>query len=983
MYDQVYYFIRKSLLATLIGFVLFGYSVVGQALECSIPEPTEAEIRSREAQIKQIKQANNRGKLQSDGLTFLPIRFNVVRRSDGTGGASLNELNMALATANKSYLSANIQFYMAGYSIFTVDDDELFDFEYAEESTLTQGRDLTNAINVYIVGTLYFQSRSSTGYGYYPSTSAVSNRIVIRGNQLNDERTLPHELGHYFNVLHTFHNTSSTNPSLKELVTRGSGANCSSAGDLVCDTPADPFGLSDTATSGCLYTGTAKDANGELYTPALDNMMSYYYYCGNRFTPGQYERMEGGLVLRTNPNNEYTLDFAPISRKPSGLVAAISGTGVVVSFEDNGVDAAGYIIERAEDPTGPFTVIAGLGPSEKTFNDGTVAANTSYYYRVRASNAVEYSELVIADIRRFYCLPNYDQTCSPVLIADFLLRKNGVNLVSNLNTGCGDNSYSDFVEIKADVIKGESYDFQARAVTNGSGSYFPQNVTIWIDYNHNGVFESSERVFQSNGKDGMQPTALGSIVIPQNAILGPTRLRVRSQYDAHGPVNDPCGKLLFGEAEDYTLVIKESIPLTIQTTSVSDSVLCEGGNLQVSYNTTGNFEPGNIFTVQVAAEGSSEFQSILTSGTASPLTAILPDTLAPNVNYQVRVVGSQPSVTGTVALPSVVIRPKIQALISGSGSITLGDSATLTITKTAGTAPWRFTLSDSTSYNVPSEGVYTLRVAPQLNITYTLRDVANNACGSGTGNGSAIIEVMPKAGVTLAVKVFLEGPYQPATSSMTTTLNQRGLLPGQTPISSSATPTPAGHPYGGSPWFYEGSESVMNYDPRVVDWVLVSFRAASTSNQSTICKKAALLMNDGFVQLLDTLPNFSEGSSYYIVIEHRNHLGVMSHDPVVVKDGILAYDFTAQDSYVNTQPVLSFGQKKIGTIFAMGTSDGNKGLPNQHYVINASDYVLWNNLNGQFDLYSGADYNMDAQISASDKVKWSANNSKFSLIGRY
>jgi hypothetical protein len=101
-----------------------------------------------------------------------------------------------------------------------------------------------------------------------------------------------HELGHYFGLLHT-HETANG----AENVTRNNGDgcwNCQTAGDLLCDTPADPD-LSETANDypSCAYTGTGTDAcNGDSYVPMIDNIMSYAdKYCRDVFTSEQIERM--------------------------------------------------------------------------------------------------------------------------------------------------------------------------------------------------------------------------------------------------------------------------------------------------------------------------------------------------------------------------------------------------------------------------------------------------------------------------------------------------------------------------------------------------------------------------------------------------------------------------------------------------------------------------------------------------------------------
>ena len=779
-----------------IVFLLMTWRVAGQTLPCGSPEPTYEEVASREARIRQLKARKSGGRIQANGYTFVPIRFHLLRRSDGSGGATLSEMNTALAAINREYQESKIQYYLAGSSPHYIDSDTYYDYEYSEEDALTQGNDVNNAINVYVVGTLNFQTANVTGYAYYPSVLASSNRVFVRADRLDDGRTLPHELGHYFNLLHTFHNNKNPDVSLRELVTRGPGANCATAGDLLCDTPADPYGLVGATTSGCSYTGTVRDANGDLYAPALNNMMSYYYLCGNDFTPGQHDRMEDGLLLRTDPGNEYTLDFPPSPLVPTQVVASQSDGGVQVTFTDPGTGESGFVVERSVGNAGNYVPIAGLNPNVTTYLDGGVMTNTLYYYRVRVANGTQYSAADTAMVDLFYCKTSYSSPCSPVFIADFLLSQNTTTLISKINSGCGAASYSDFTATAVPVSKGQSYTFTARAVSGGSGTFFPQHLSIWIDLNQNGIFETSERLFQSSGSSNMSPTVSGTVSIPASAMSGLTRMRVRSRYRDNGLVANACGPYQFGETEDYTLQI--------------------GG---------------------------------------------------------------------------------------------------------------------------------------------------------------------PPVAVSLQIKVLLEGAYRSSSGTMITTLNERGLLPGQTPVGASATPTSAGQPYGGTPWNYNGAESVSNYQANIVDWVLISLRKNSPSVDSTAFRTAALLRDDGQIVLVGQPPNLASNQPYYVVIEHRNHLGVMSHVPVPLQNGVLTYDFTTQNSYTNTDPA-SIGQKQIGTVFAMHCCDGNKELPNQDFVVNVGDLLFWRSMNGMFDLYSAADFDMDAQISAFDKIKWRANNSKFSLIGR-
>ena len=97
-------------------------------------------------------------------------------------------------------------------------------------------------------------------------------------------KTIPHEFGHYFGLYHTFETSFGTELS--------NASNCAIAGDLICDTPGDPY-PTGTMASNCNLTPGVKDANGEYYTPDACNIMSYYNTpCdGFKFTTGQFNRM--------------------------------------------------------------------------------------------------------------------------------------------------------------------------------------------------------------------------------------------------------------------------------------------------------------------------------------------------------------------------------------------------------------------------------------------------------------------------------------------------------------------------------------------------------------------------------------------------------------------------------------------------------------------------------------------------------------------
>ena len=191
--------------------------------------------------------------------------------------------------------------------------------------------------------------------------------------------------------------------------------------------------------------------------------------------------------------------------------------------------------------------------------------------------------------------------------------------------------------------------------------------------------------------------------------------------------------------------------------------------------------------------------------------------------------------------------------------------------------------------------------------------------------------------VTINTAIFLEGAYDTDAGLMSTELNRLGYLPGQAPSTFFGTATPAGQPYSQAPWFYNGGEGAGfnqqgpvtntngNYPLTVTDWVLVSLRTDASAG-STVCERAALLHNDGSIQFVDEFEccDLDISLDYYIVIEHRNHLLVMTEIPVPIINGEITYDFRTRNSYRGVLAI-GVGQKEIERgVFAMFAANGDQ-----------------------------------------------------------
>ncbi len=137
--------------------------------------------------------------------------------------------------------------------------------------------------------------------------------------------------------------------------------------------------------------------------------------------------------------------------------------------------------------------------------------------------------------------------------------------INNNSTCDGGNQYQDFTGISTDVIRGQSYDISVTAPY-----YFgtDDDFGVWIDFDHNGVFDDYEKLVLTSAE-----TATGNILIPNWALTGNTTMRIRMTYTPINPL-DPCGEALFGEVEDYSVNI--TLASTPNITNFSPNNGCGG-----------------------------------------------------------------------------------------------------------------------------------------------------------------------------------------------------------------------------------------------------------------------------------------------------------------------------------------------------------------------------------------------------------------------
>jgi len=216
-----------------------------------------------------------------------------------------------------------------------------------------------------------------------------------------------------------------------------------------------------------------------------------------------------------------------------------------------------------------------------------------------------------------------------------------------------------------------------------------------------------------------------------------------------------------------------------------------------------------------------------------------------------------------------------------------------------------------------------------------------------------------QSAIEVDIKVFLEGPF-----------NGVNMNTGLTGLND----FPLSQPYSTAPWNYAGPESVITIPLSVVDWILVELRdatAAATATAATaIARQAAFLMNDGSIRNLDGTGNqqfdiLTIQHSLFAVIYHRNHLAVMSANPLTQTGGVYSYDFTTPSGQAYND-----GQKEIAPgIWGMIAGDADASSS-----VNANDNSNVWQVQAGLQGYLSGDLNMDSEIDNVDKDDYLLRN---------
>ncbi|MEZ4799907.1 MAG: GEVED domain-containing protein [Flavobacteriales bacterium] len=214
----------------------------------------------------------------------------------------------------------------------------------------------------------------------------------------------------------------------------------------------------------------------------------------------------------------------------------------------------GYAYQWQRVTSAGWTNIAGATSSSYT---ATQTATTTYRCRVYCTLTSNYlgisapKTVGMSDPSTCYCTPEYSIGTTGDDYID-AVSFGGINNVTGAETNAPFyNNYAPALGTTTSLARGGEYSGSIDAFSAFGGVY----TSVWIDYNRNGIFETSERVFNSTSIGGSvtSTNVPFNLIVPSNASLGTTRMRVRLTWNNSN--QDACATYGYGETEDYTVTI--------------------------------------------------------------------------------------------------------------------------------------------------------------------------------------------------------------------------------------------------------------------------------------------------------------------------------------------------------------------------------------------------------------------------------------------
>ena len=491
-----------------------------------------------------------------------------------TAPTSLSAVGTTSTTTNLSWTAATDNVAVTGYNV------------YNGTTLVTTVTGLTYTVTGLTASTAYtFTVKAKDAAGNLSLDSnvasittgaATTTYCVSKGNSVTDEYISKVQLG-------TINNTStggtgySDFASISTNLTKGSASTISITPTWTGTAYAEGYAVwidlnddKDFADAGELVwskaASTTTPATGSFTVPtsataSTTRMRVSMKYNGiptscEAISYGEVEDYTVTLVTGTADTQAPT---APTSLAASGTTATTTNLSWTAATDNVGV--TGYDVYQGtvlkSTVTGTTYAVTGL------------TASTAYSFSVKAKDAAgnvsadsNTVNITTTGTTVTYC------TSKGNSVADEYIDYVAIGGIAN--TTAGNAGYGNFTSLTGNLPYGSNTIILSAGF---SGSAYTEYWRVWIDFNKNGTFETSEQMVA--GSSSLSTNLSYTFTVPTTALAGTTRMRVSMKYNA---ASTACETFSYGEVEDYTVNIGGTAIAGL-TTNISSSELGDENNI--------------------------------------------------------------------------------------------------------------------------------------------------------------------------------------------------------------------------------------------------------------------------------------------------------------------------------------------------------------------------------------------------------------------
>ena len=393
--------------------------------------------------------------------------------------------------------------------------------------------------------------------------------------------------------------------------------------------------------------GSSPSWRGYTLAPSTGQKGIYYYSDGTNPNPS------APPTANSRSNNVATIQFdmtpaLPCSGTPAAAIASsatdiCAGVPFTLTATPSGMTGYTYQFQVSTDAGVSWSNLGtASGGSSYTVPSQTVASQ--YRVIVTCSGGGSSTSTAVAVAQNApstcYCTPATTGGTT-YYITNFTTTGGTINI--NKTSGSSATGYQDFhTTDSAKALPGTTLNYN---MTVAGGSTYGR--AIWIDFNENGTFETSEQIVSSTSY--VSSPLSGSFTIPLATAPGRKRMRIIASFTPSNP-NDPCTNSGAGEYEDYSFVVTalascSGTPAAAITSTITTA--CAGVPFTLTASPTGL--SGLTYQFQVSTDGGTSWSNLGTAST-TPTYAIASQTVASQYRVIVSCAGGGSNTSAAVAV---------------------------------------------------------------------------------------------------------------------------------------------------------------------------------------------------------------------------------------------------------------------------------------------------------------------------------------------